>query len=246
MTSLRCSPHPTTAFVPRTDHECRTWDADASQGEILRLTDELAEELPDWTSTVNPSVSLNDGGLKAAAIKMASTPECVRRAVIKAYSERYGTPPDLPKLSGMYLLMRVLFVLPSDHSTTSNVGTFTPWSRPVVVEAQQTRKWNYQWPVHVNPNGHALEIERCQGIGGHSGGYALTQEYHWLRTERRFPIRSVAEIEVLEITDARDGTSHLRGGSTTGAARAGSSSGGSRDPHAHRCQCPLLASGFAW
>ncbi|HZF48096.1 MAG TPA: hypothetical protein VE093_05575 [Polyangiaceae bacterium] len=154
-------------------------------------------------------MSLNYGGLKTAAIKMASTPECVRRAVLKAYSERYGTPPNLPKLSGMYLLMRVLFVLPSDHPTTSNVGIFTPWSRPVVMEAQQTKKWNYQWPVHVNPNGHVLEIERCQGTGEHSGGYAVIQEYHWLRTERRFPMRSAAEIEVLKITDARDGASHL-------------------------------------
>src|SRR5262249_47032033 len=56
MTSLRCSPYQTTAFVPRTDHECRTGDPDVSQSETVRLTNELAEQLPNWSSTISPSV----------------------------------------------------------------------------------------------------------------------------------------------------------------------------------------------
>jgi hypothetical protein len=156
--------------------------------------------LPDWSSTENASVSLDYRGLKAAAIKMASAPECMQRAVIKAYSHKYNRRPDLPKLSGLYLLMRVLFVVPSDRTMKKNVGVFSPWSRPVVLEAEQTGKWNYLWPVRVDPHGHGLEIERCQGIGEHSGGhYAAIQEYHWLKSDLRFPMRAAAEIDALEI-----------------------------------------------
>jgi hypothetical protein len=145
-------------------------------------------------------VNLDYGSLKAAAIKMASAPECVQRAVIEAYTLEYGyaSPPDPPRMSGMYLMMRILFQLPSDYRPVH--ANFSSWSHPVVMEGRRTRTWNYQWPVHANPEEHVLEIERCQGtLTGSRGHYMAIGEFHFFKTEIRFPMRSPAEIEALEI-----------------------------------------------
>jgi hypothetical protein len=144
-------------------------------------------------STIDPAVNPDYRGLKAAAIKMAHAPECVQRAVIKAYPRQYGSP----KLSGLYLLLRVLFVLPSDDRTSG--GVFSPWSRPVVMKAKQTGTWNYQWPVLVNPQTRVIHIERCENK---VGGYAAIEEYQWFKSTLRFPTRTPAEIEALEIKAA--------------------------------------------
>jgi hypothetical protein len=69
------------AFVPKTESECgtkalRPWVPLPS--ELRALASELADELPDWSSTEDPSVELDYDGLKAAAIKMASAPNCVQ------------------------------------------------------------------------------------------------------------------------------------------------------------------------
>jgi hypothetical protein len=76
---------------------------------------------------------------------------------------------------------------------------FTRWSGPVGVEAERTKVWNYQWPVHVNPHEPVLDIERCQTQttpGGYE--YQALDEYLWLK-RLGFPVRSAAEIEALEI-----------------------------------------------
>jgi hypothetical protein len=146
-------------------------------------------------STVDPSVHLDYRGLKAAAIKMARLPECVQRAVIREHND-HSMPP---KISGLFLLMRVLFVLPADARTTS--GAHSDWQGPVFEAAKKTHRWDYQWPVHVHPEGGFLEIERCQNIA--SGyPYQAVREFHEWTTKEHFPMRSPAEIEALEIREA--------------------------------------------
>jgi hypothetical protein len=167
--------------------------------EIRRLAVELAEQLPDWSSTIDPSVNLDYSSLKAAAIKMASAPECVQRAVIEAYPLVYTSyRSDPPNASGMFLLMRVLFVLPADDPRSTTVAS--AWLQPVHDEANRTKAWNYQWPVRVNPHERVLEIERCQGTRrGVPGWYGAKAEFHFFKSGARFPMRSPAEIEALEI-----------------------------------------------
>jgi hypothetical protein len=170
--------------------------------ELRALASELADELPDWSSTESSSANLDYEGLKAAAIKVASAPFCVRGAVIEAYSKEYCEPAraDLPRASGMYLLLRVLFVLPTDHPI-KDAQMFSGWAHPARDEAQRTSKWDLSWPVHANPRENVLEIERCQGFPG-SGGYVrywAEDELEYFAIKKHFRMRTPAEIDALEI-----------------------------------------------
>jgi hypothetical protein len=179
--------------VPSTTHECKGWDP--SPDELRRLANELAKKLPDWSSTVDPSVTLDYTGLKEAAIWIASAPECVQWAVIEASAplDRSASPSKNPMLPGMFLLMRVLFVLPNpDPSTYFRSDS---WSRP----EKKTGGWNYQWPVLVNPHEPILEIERCQGAPNSRAMYGALSEFAWFKLDRRFRMRTPAEIEALTI-----------------------------------------------
>jgi hypothetical protein len=163
------------------------------------MVTELAEQLPDWSSTIDPSVHLDYSGLKAAAIKMASAPACMQRAVIEAYTNEYSIlRHDPTKASGMLLLIRVLFVLPSADRKSFLVSS--NWSHPVHKEKKSGKGWNYQWPVHANPHERVLEIERCQGVlDGRPGVHGAIGEYDYFKNQFHFPMRSPGEIEVLSI-----------------------------------------------
>jgi hypothetical protein len=180
--------------VPRTIHECKGWDP--SPDELRRLANELAEKLPDWSSTVDPSVTLDYAGLKAAAIGLASAPECVQWPVIETFTNEFRGPSKskLAALSGMFLLMRVLFVLPPDYRGSR--AAFTEWNRPMRLESTRTNKWNNQWPVLVNPDEPVLEIERCQNT---ATGYGAVWELAYFKLDLRFRTRTPAEIEALTI-----------------------------------------------
>lgn len=190
------------ASVPKTELDCgeRTWAPLPS--ELRALASELADELPDWSSTEDPSVELDYNGLKAAAIRMASAPNCVQSAVIETYSKEYceTARTDLPKASGMYLLLRILFVLPTDYPI-KDVHTFSTWAHPVNAEAERTSKWDLSWPVHANPGENVLEIERCQGFPGDSTftRYQAFAEFLYFRNPKVSRMRTPAEIEALEI-----------------------------------------------
>ena len=204
MTSLRCSPSPIPpASVPKIELDCSSGKWHPLPSELRALASELADELPDWSSTEDPSMNLDYEGLKAAAIKIASAPSCVQYAVIETYSKEYCEPyrTDLPKASGMFLLLRVLFVLPTDLYPREEVHTFSGWSHPIHAEAKKTSKWNLSWPVLAKPGENVLEIERCQGFPG-SGTfkrYAAMTEFRYFRIEKVFRMRTPAEIEALEI-----------------------------------------------
>jgi hypothetical protein len=210
MTFARCSPSQTLpAFVPKTEQECGgpggAWAP--LPREIRALTDELTDELPDWSSTEDPDVGVDYEGLKAVAIRMASAPYCVQRAVLETYSKEYCAVgrPDLPKASGLFLLLRVLFVLPTDYPVKDS-RWFTTWSYPVRDESLRTSKWDLSWPVHVRPGENVLEIERYRGFpGGDSNTYKVYWafdefQYFWKLTRGR--TRTPAEIEALEIKAA--------------------------------------------
>ncbi len=200
MTSLQCCPRPLPSLplarVISAPNECRRWDPAGSAEEIRRLAIEIRDELPDWTSTVDPAVHLDYRGLKAAAIKMAGMPECVQRAVVREYPRH----AKKAKLSGLFLLMRVLFVLPSDRAGRG-MSIYSSWQRPVWEAGEQTQRWDYQWPVHVHPERGVIEIKHCREIvpGAH---YHALMEFHAWMTEWHFPMRTRAEIEALEIREA--------------------------------------------
>lgn len=142
--------------------------------------------------------------LKAAAILLASAPESARRALVEAYSREYceirmpefcaggfvvarypdwiyRTRADIPKASGMYVLLRVLFVVPPDYWRTYSGGS-----------------------VHVDPGAHVLRIKRWNVTEVRKdNAYRATWEYDYFATH--FPRRSRAAIEALEILQVEDG-----------------------------------------
>lgn len=207
MTSSRCSPSQTPqAYVPKTNGECGAQGGWAPLPRELReLADELADELPDWSSTEDPAVDIDYEGLKAAAIKFASTPVCVQWAVVETYSKEYCEPgrTDLPRASGMFLLLRVLFRLPTDYPS-EDAEMFTTWSYPARDEAIRTSRWDLSWPVQAKPGENVLEIERSQGFPGDRAHNSYTlyrafDEFRYFWKMNRGRTRTPAEIEALEI-----------------------------------------------
>jgi hypothetical protein len=125
--------------------------------------------------------------------------------VIETYSKEYCEPgrTDLPKASGMFLLLRVLFALPTDYPR-EDAHMFSTWSYPARDEALRTSKWDLSWPVHLKPGENVLEIERCQGVPGSDANntytlYRAFDEFRYFRLPKVSRMRTPAEIEALEI-----------------------------------------------
>jgi hypothetical protein len=181
-----CCPHPP-GFIPRIPSECGNWDSTTTLDEIRAFANDLADLLPDWHSTGENlqkpgSVRLDYGGLKAAAIKMARAPRCVQWAVIESYYRAYCDQReyDRPKCSKMLPLMRVLFVVPTRDADGTESKT--------------------AWPVRPDPSGRVLEIDHYQGMFPAWGTeYNPRSEYAHFVEGARFPIRTPAEIQALEI-----------------------------------------------
>jgi len=159
---------------------------------------ELGDLLPDWWSTRDPRVRLDYVNLKAAALALAHAPEAERRNVISAYSWAYCemTMPDLPRASGMYLLLRILFVLPTRHPS-DDTRSFSAWERPS--RGVGDTAWDLSWPVHVDPSGDVAQVDRCLAWQGRHliYGYLAYTEYEYFAAQ--FPLRSPKAIEALEI-----------------------------------------------
>jgi hypothetical protein len=110
--------------------------------------------------------------LKAAATALARAPEQEQRNVIAAYSWAYCemTVADAGRASGIFLLLRVLFVVP---------------------EADPA------WSMHAEDGRRVLRVGPCCGNRNFRNWYYPLGEYDTF--VRRFRRRSPAEIEALEI-----------------------------------------------
>jgi hypothetical protein len=168
---------------------------------------ELGDFLPHWykASDDRPSPS-GYTNLKTAAIAMVRAPERERRNLISAYSWAYCEPAfgdihrssggDVPRLSGMYLLLRVLFVV-SAHHPIRDVIVYAPWNHPP--RNQGITEWDLSYPVHIDPGERVLRIDPCCTETTFNVGtfYFALDEYDYFST--RFPRRTVADIEALDI-----------------------------------------------
>jgi hypothetical protein len=105
---------------------------------------------------------------------MARTPEKERRNVIAAFSWAYCEPVgrDVKRTFGMYLLLRVLFILPEGELSG---------------------------PVHSYESAHVLRIDAppAQPVPPRTIPYSALWEYDHFSAQ--FRMRTVAELEALEI-----------------------------------------------
>jgi hypothetical protein len=157
---------------------------------------ELTDILPYWRVTADARPDF--AGLKTAAITLARASESERRAMIAEHSRAYCIlyETDQSRASGLFLLMRVLFVLPPRHpkSDTQVFGSFCRRD-----EWYTGSERDISWPVHEDPQRHVLEIDRIRGCfqTGYHRGYDALAEYDYFR--ERFDLRTPAEIEALTI-----------------------------------------------
>lgn len=218
--SFACSPTPPREYVKP------QLPAALVDPERLLSARELGDLLPDWSLTADEHMVVDYAGLKAAAIALARMPADARRITIIAYSRAYCDLPwiaahcatggvdrdgrdhvwpeaDFRKASGMYVLLRVLFVLPARYPASER-EKFTGWMR---MPPRQGDDDEVLWPVHADSSGHVLLVERCEGFRGRveASVYRAMDEYDYFLS--RYPMRTPVMLEALDIrpADASEG-----------------------------------------
>jgi len=201
----------------------------------LPTASELAPLLPNWYCSRPGRPPIDYTGLKAAAVVVASASEEDQRSLIKEYSRAYCDSSehtlgacdrsklievrdsawamrpraDPHKAAGMFLLLRVLFVLPA-HYPAADARGFTWWMQkwPAgdVAARKPSTERDLAWPVHEVAGGHVLLVDHFDSPGYYAGApspyYLALAEYDWFAS--RFPRRTPEEIDALEIKPVDD------------------------------------------
>jgi hypothetical protein len=134
--------------------------------------------LPDWSG----GAPLDD--LPATVDEVLGWDELDQAAAIHAYSEAHCFPRfDLPAASGLYVLLRLLFDLPTAHPR-DEAQVFGGWFNPSINDGSPT--FNLSWPVAQE--GSKAAVAPFPGYFGK--GYDAAGEYDWM--QGTFPRRSAA------------------------------------------------------
>ncbi len=149
----------------------------------------LEGRLPDWSKTVDPNYRPDYSNLKIIALQFLSLAPQEQKAEIEAYSKRWCFPEfDLGKASGLYLLLRIVFVLPSKQPR-EKAKVFGSWLHPSIGE--DSPYFDLAWPVLANTEKQIMTVERCQGYAGRP--YNAAEEYAYFI--QHFPLRAKESIE---------------------------------------------------
>jgi hypothetical protein len=173
-------------------------------------------ELPDWSKTIDPQYkSLDYTQLKSVAVEFTGLSPEARKALVKCYSNQYSFPNfDLEKASRLYLLLRVVFDLPSNHPR-AKAKIFGGWLHPSIGE--ETTSFNLSWPVRVEtvelkPDAKQMSTRELMKIArflGYFGkGYEAIGEYEYFA--KNFPFRKKEQIEKLELSADTEANSQMR------------------------------------
>lgn len=153
----------------------------------------LIDRLPAWSKTIDPKYQQNYPGLELLALEFLTLPPEARRAEVQAYSTQYCFPRfDLEKASGLYLLLRIVFELPSQHPR-SLAQVFGGWLHPSI--GMESSFFDLSWPVKIETEADIVKIERFQGYSGK--GYDALGEYDYFVAH--FPLRQKETLERLRI-----------------------------------------------
>lgn len=201
----------------------------------LPTASELAALLPNWYCSSPSGAPIDYTGLKAVAIVMADAPEEDQRSLIREYSRAYcdsslrdfgacdrskrievrdpawamWSRADPHKAAGLFLLLRVLFVLPA-HYPSADARGFTwwiqKWPAGGAAALKASTETDLAWPVHEVAGGRVLLVDHFDGPGYHMGPplpyYRALAEYDWFAAH--FPRRAPEVIDALEIKPADD------------------------------------------
>jgi hypothetical protein len=111
--------------------------------------------------------------------------------------------------AGMFVLLRVLFVLPA-HYPEADARGFSWWMQKWPAGGLAARKASTErdlaWPVHEVAGGRVLLVDHFGGPGYQMGPpspyYLALAEYDWFAAH--FPRRTPEEIDALEIKSVDD------------------------------------------
>jgi len=142
------------------------------------------ERLPDWSKTIDPDHHADYSLLKPALIDLGTLADADRRSEIEAYSRKYCFPKlDLSKASGLYVLLRLAFVIPREYPRWST-KVFGGWRHPSTTQTDQP--FRILWPVEINEQTYRVLIAPFRGYTGK--GYDAIGEYDYFL--QHFPLRS--------------------------------------------------------
>jgi hypothetical protein len=141
----------------------------------------LAGRLPDWSDPATPPEDY--AALGPLAAELVGLDEHDRQVAVRSYSNAYCLPQfDLARASGLYVLLRVVFDLPSDLPR-DHALVFGGWLHPSV--GVETERFDLAWPVYARGD-DVLAVEPFAGYFGK--GYDAIGEYDWLAGT--FPVRT--------------------------------------------------------
>jgi len=151
----------------------------------------LLDRLPAWSKTIDPKYQQNYTGLESLAFEFTTLLPEARRAEVQAYSTQYCFPRfDLEKASGLYLLLRIVFELPSQYPRHLT-QVFGGWLHPSI--GAETPDFDLSWPVKIETDTDIVKIERFQGYSGK--GYNAIGEYDYFVAH--FPLRQKETLKKL-------------------------------------------------
>jgi hypothetical protein len=153
--------------------------------------DEFIGLLSNWPRTIDPAYQPDYGNVRATVEKFVRLPAAERRNVVATLSGQYCFPQfDLDKAGGLYLLLRLAFVLP-ESLPREQARVFGGWLHPSV--GVPGTPFDLQWPVRPAGEGR-LRIDRFTGYSGK--GYDAIGEYDYFAAG--FRLRDLRTIGVIE------------------------------------------------
>lgn len=152
---------------------------------------DLVGLLSNWPRTIDPTYQPDYGNVRGVVEKFVRTPPAQRRYQVAEFSGRYCFPRfDLYEAGGVYLLLRLAFILP-ENLPRDQARVFGGWRHPSV--GPYDKPFDLQWPVRPAGDGR-LRIERFTGYFGK--GYDAIGEYDYFATSFRW--RDPATVRVIE------------------------------------------------
>lgn len=154
------------------------------------------DALPPWSASQETGASPDYGCLPALASRFVSLAPAARAAEVARYAQQHCFPRfDLPRASGLYLLLRLVFDLPL-ALPRDEAQVFGGWIHPSIGTPDEP--FALSWPLVPLASGRRFAVQPFEGYFGK--GYDAEAEHAYF--DSRFPLRDGATLERCEVVPA--------------------------------------------
>lgn len=152
--------------------------------------------LPRWNESQETGTSPDYTRLPVLASRFVSLAPAARVAEVARYSQEHCLPRfHLPQASGLYLLLRLAYELPTSLPR-DEAKVFGGWIHPSVGTPDEP--FDLSWPLVPLPGGSRFAVQPFEGYFGK--GYDAEGEHAYF--DSRFPLRDGAALERTEVVPA--------------------------------------------